>query len=102
MKFLRQVNGLFPDVAFMNVKFFVDSPDQVVSEYEVHCSASSTKRHYHQLFFGTLAAEGGTIKLLREAINIISAPQTILPNGLSDVAVHKIASLRWTVCMRIS
>src|SRR5258708_13934111 len=87
LKFLRQINGLFPDVAFMNVKFFVDSPDQVVSEYEVHCSASSTKRHYHQLFFGRLVAESGRIKLLREAINIISAAQTILPNGLSDVAV---------------
>jgi len=93
LKFLRQINELFPDVAFMNVKFFVDSPDQVVSEYEVHCSASSTKRHYHQLFFGRLMAEGGRIKLLREAINIISAAQTILPNGLSDVAVQRSASL---------
>src|SRR5258708_33310107 len=91
LKFLRQINGLFPDVAFMNVKFFVDSPDQVVSEYEVHCSASSTKRHYHQLFFGRLLAESGRIKLLREAINIISAAQTILPNGLSDVAVARSA-----------
>jgi hypothetical protein len=50
LKFLRQINGLFPDVAFMNVQFFVDSRDQAVSEYEVHCSAPSTKRHYHQLF----------------------------------------------------
>jgi uncharacterized protein len=93
LKFLRQINGLFPDVAFMNVQFFVDSQDQVVSEYEVHCSAPLTKRHYHQLFFGRLVAEGGKIKLLREAINIISAAQTILPNGLSDVAVQKSASL---------
>ena len=93
LKFLRQINGLFPDVAFMNVQFFVDLRDQVVSEYEVHCSAPSTKRHYHQLFFGRLVAEGGKIKLLREAINIISAAQTILPNGLSDVAVQKSASL---------
>ena len=93
LKFLRQINGLFPDVAFMNVQFFVDSRDQVVSEYEVHCSAPSTKRQYHQLFFGRLVAEGGRIKLLREAVNIISAAQTILPNGLSDVAVQKSASL---------
>ena len=35
--FLRQINALFPDVAFMNVQFFMESPDQVVSEYEVHC-----------------------------------------------------------------
>jgi hypothetical protein len=93
LKFLRQINGLFPDVAFMNVQFFVDSRNQVVSEYEVHCSAPSTKRHYHQLFFGRLVAEGGKIKLLREAINIISAAQTILPNGLSDVAAQKSPSL---------
>jgi hypothetical protein len=93
LKFLRQINGLFPDVAFTNVQFFVESREQVVSEYEVHCSAPSTKKHYHQLFFGRLVAEGGRIKLLREAINIISAAQTILPNGLSDVAVQKSASL---------
>lgn len=48
--FLRQINALFPDVAFMNVQFFMESPDQVVSEYEVHCSAPSTQRQYHQLF----------------------------------------------------
>src|SRR5712692_3708487 len=93
LTFLRQINTFFPDVAFMNVQVFVDSPDQVVSEYEVHCSAPSTKRQYHQLFFGRLVAEGGKIKLLREALNIISAAQTILPNGLSDVAVQKSASL---------
>src|SRR5260370_11165776 len=93
LMFLRQINVIFPDVAFMNLKVFVDSPDQVVSEYEVHCSAPSTKRHYNQLFFGRLVAEGGKIKLLREAINIISAARTILPNGLSDVALQKSASL---------
>jgi hypothetical protein len=93
LQFLRQINTLFPDVAFANVQVFVDSPDQVVSEYEVHCSAPSTKRQYHQLFFGRLVAEGGKIKLLREALNIISAAQTILPNGLVDVAVQRSASL---------
>jgi hypothetical protein len=93
MRFLRQINELFPDVAFMNAQIFMETPDQVVSEYEVHCSAPSTKRHYHQLFFGRLVADQGKIKLLREALNIISAAQTILPNGLSDVAVQKSASL---------
>jgi uncharacterized protein len=93
LNFLRQINALFPDVAFVNVQVFMSSADQVVSEYEVHCSAPSTQRQYHQLFFGRLVAEGGKIKLLREALNIISAAQTILPNGLSDVAVQKSASL---------
>jgi len=32
LKFLRQINTLFPDVAFVNAKVFMDSPDQVVSE----------------------------------------------------------------------
>lgn len=93
LKFLRQINTLFPDVAFVNAKVFMDSPDQVISEYEVHCSAPLTQRQYHQLFFGRLVAEGGKIKLLREALNIIRAAQTILPNGLSDVAAQKSASL---------
>ena len=64
-----------------------------LAEYEVHCSAPSTKRQYHQLFFGRLVAEGGKIKLLREALNIISAAQTILPNGLVDVEAQMSASL---------
>ena len=93
MKFLTQINEFFPDVAFMNAQIFMETPDQVVGEYEVHCSAPSTKRHYHQLFFGRLVAEHGKIKLLREALNLISVAQTILPNGLSDVAVQKSASL---------
>jgi hypothetical protein len=93
LKFLRQINGLFPDVAFMNVQFFVDSRDQAVSEYEVHCSAPIDEKALSPMFFGRLVAEGGKIKLLREAINIISPAQTILPNGLSDVAVQKSASL---------
>jgi hypothetical protein len=42
LKFLTQINGLFPDVAFINLQIFMNSPDQVVSEYEVHCSAPST------------------------------------------------------------
>jgi hypothetical protein len=93
LKFLRQINVLFPDVAFINVQLFMESPDQVVGEYEVHCSAPSTQRQYHQLFFGRLVAEGGKIKLLREALNIMSAARTILPNGLGDVAVQRSASL---------
>jgi hypothetical protein len=88
LTFLKQINKLFPDVAFMNVQVFVDLPNQVVSEYEVHCSAPSTERQYHQLFFGRLVANEGKITLLREALNVISAAQTILPNGLSDVAVQ--------------
>lgn len=94
LDFLRQINTLFPDVAFVNVQVFMEDLSQVVSEYEVHCSAPSTQRQYHQLFFGRLVAEGGKIKLLREALNIISAAQTILPNGLSDVAAQRSASLK--------
>ena len=92
LDFLKQINALFPDVAFVNVQVFMEAPGQVVSEYEVHCSAPSTQRQYHQLFFGRLVAEGGKIKLLREALNVISAAQTILPNGLADVAAQRSAS----------
>src|SRR6266851_8314588 len=64
LAFLRQINTLFPDAAFTSLQVFVDTPDQVVSEYEIHCSAPATKRHYHQLFFGRLMASGGQITLL--------------------------------------
>jgi ketosteroid isomerase-like protein len=88
LAFLKQINTLFPDLAFMNVQVFVDLPNQVVSEYEVHCSAPSTQRQYHQLFFGRVVAKDGKITLLREALNVLTAAQTILPNGLGDVAVQ--------------
>src|SRR5258708_10127632 len=72
LTFLRQINTLFPDVAFTNLQVFVDTPDQVVSEYEVHCSAPATKRLYPQLFFSRLVASGGKITLLRAPMNVIS------------------------------
>jgi ketosteroid isomerase-like protein len=93
LAFLKQINSLFPEVAFSNTQFFMESPDQVVAEYEVHSAAPATGRRYDQLFFGRLVAANGKITLLREALNNIVAARTILPNGLGDVTPQLSASI---------
>lgn len=59
-----------PDFKFINIKLFIETPDQVFAEYEVDCLFNG--KPYHQLYMGRLVAEQGKIKLLREAMNLYS------------------------------
>jgi ketosteroid isomerase-like protein len=63
--------GLFkmaPDFKFINIKYYIETPDQVFAEYEVDCLFNG--KPYKQLYMGRLVAEKGKIKLLREALNL--------------------------------
>ncbi len=57
-----------PDFRFINIKFYIETPDQVFAEYEVDCLFNG--KPYKQLYMGRLVAENGKIKLLREAMNL--------------------------------
>jgi hypothetical protein len=59
-----------PDFEFINVKFYIETPEQVFAEYEVDCLFNG--KPYTQLYMGRLVAEQGKIKLLREAMNLYS------------------------------
>lgn len=57
-----------PDFKFINIKYYIETPDQVFAEYEVDCLFNG--KSYKQLYMGRLVAEKGKIKLLREAMNL--------------------------------
>jgi hypothetical protein len=67
----NMIAGIFkmaPDFRFINIKYYIETPDQVFAEYEVDCLWNG--KPYKQLYMGRLVAENGKIKLLREAMNL--------------------------------
>ena len=59
-----------PEFKFINIKFYIETPDQVFAEYEVDCMWNG--KPYKQMYMGRLVAENGKIKLVREGMNIYS------------------------------
>jgi len=57
-----------PEFRFINIKYYIETPDQVFAEYEVDCMFNG--KPYKQMYMGRLVAEEGKIKLLREALNL--------------------------------
>ncbi|MGF6770589.1 ketosteroid isomerase-like protein [Paraburkholderia sp. GAS199] len=77
---------LVPDWEFRDTVVHIDTPDKVFAEYKVDAFAVATQRPFRQHFFGYLLAENGQIKVLREALNIVSTARSFSPNGLADLA----------------
>src|SRR5258706_7433660 len=84
---LRQLNNLYPDVAFApsDTKVLIETPDKTFAEYVTHMTAAATGRLLHQLFTGYLVAEAGEIKLLRESFNPLAMAQAQLPTGAAAI-----------------
>ena len=61
---------LAPDFRFINIKFYIETPEQVFAEYEVDCLWNG--KQYKQMYMGRLVAENGKIKLIREGMNMYS------------------------------
>ena len=57
-----------PEFRFINIKYYIETPDQVFAEYEVDCMFNG--KPYKQMYMGRLVAEKGKIKLIREAMNL--------------------------------
>jgi hypothetical protein len=73
--------GLFkmaPEFRFINIKYYIETPDQVFGEYEVDCLFNG--KPYQQLYMGRLVAEKGKIKLLREAMNLYPVMKSFQSN----------------------
>ena len=70
-KIKNMIAGLLkmaPDFKFINIKFYIETPDQVFAEYEVDCLWNG--KPYKQMYMGRLVAENGKIKLIREGMNM--------------------------------
>jgi hypothetical protein len=82
--FFRFVRDVYPDMDRGNVNVMIDTPDQVLAEYEFTAKSSKTGRTIHELFFGRLISENGKIKLLRESVNLVELALGVFPDGLAD------------------
>lgn len=77
------VTGLLakvPDFAFKDIRVWIDTPDRTFAEYAVDAEVVASGKPYRQTYAGMLIAEGGKIKLLREALNTAAAAEAFRPS----------------------
>jgi hypothetical protein len=89
VKFLTFLHQMYPGFAFVQVAIPIQTPTQALGEYHINHRSAFSGKLVHQQFFGHLVAEGGKIKLLREALNVIAAADGIFPNGMADVMAQR-------------
>jgi uncharacterized protein len=82
-------NTLYPNFSFEDVQVHLSTPEQVFAEYHINHRSGISGKQVQQQFFGHLQAEGGKIKRLREAIDVVVAADAIYPNGLADVLAKR-------------
>jgi hypothetical protein len=80
---------LYPGFVFENVTIHLSTPEQVFAEYHINHRSGISGIEVRQQFFGHLEAEGGKIRRLREAIDVVVAAEAIFPNGLADVLAKR-------------
>jgi hypothetical protein len=80
---------MYPGFKFVDVKIYIDTPDQAFGEYTIHQKSGISGRLVHQRFFGHCTVANGTIVLLREALNVLAAADGMFPNGIADVIKKK-------------
>jgi uncharacterized protein len=83
---------MYPGFTFIDVKIYIDTPDQAFGEYTIHQKSGISGRDVYQRFFGHCKAANGKIVLLREALNVIAAADGIFPGGLADVLQKRTAA----------
>jgi len=80
---------MYPNFKFIDVKIYIDTPDQAFGEYTIHQKSGISGKDVHQRFFGHCVAADGRIVLLREALNVLAAADGMFPNGIADVINRK-------------
>jgi hypothetical protein len=91
--FLTFLHGsLYPGFAFQAVKVHLHTADQAFAEYHINHRSGISGKDVQQQFFGHLEAEGGQIRRLREAIDVVVAADAIYPNGLADVLAKRVTA----------
>jgi hypothetical protein len=80
---------MYPNFKFIDVKIYIDTPDQAFGEYTIHQKSGISGKDVHQRFFGHCVVSNGKIVLLREALNVLAAAGAMFPNGIADVINKK-------------
>jgi uncharacterized protein len=76
---------MYPGFKFIDVKIYIDTPDQAFGEYTIHQKSGISGKDVHQRFFGHCTVANGKIVLLREALNVLAAADGMFPGGIADV-----------------
>jgi ketosteroid isomerase-like protein len=82
--FISSLLSKVPDFKFGNVRFLIDTPDQVFAEYSVEALVPTTGRIYRQMYAGRLVAHEGKIQLLRESLDTVAAAKAFAPADSVD------------------
>ena len=80
---------MYPGFKFIDVKIYIDTPDQAFGEYTIHQKSGISGKEIHQRFFGHCTVADGKIVLLREALNVIAAADAMFPGGIADFVNRK-------------
>jgi hypothetical protein len=80
---------MYPNFKFVDVKIYIDTPEQAFGEYTIHQKSGISGKHVHQRFFGHCVAANDKIVLLREALNVLAAADGMFSNGIADVLNKK-------------
>ena len=80
---------MYPSFKFIDVKIYIDTPDQAFGEYTIHQKSGISGKEIHQRFFGHCTVANGKIVLLREALNVIAAADAMFPGGIADFVNRK-------------
>ncbi len=80
---------MYPGFKFIDVKIYIDTPDQAFGEYTIHQKSGISGKLVHQRFFGHCVAADGKIVLLREALNVLAAADAMFPGGIADFVGKK-------------
>jgi hypothetical protein len=80
---------MYPGFKFIDVKIYIDTPDQAFGEYTIHQKSGISGKEVDQRFFGHCVVANDKIVLLREALNLLAAANGMFPNGIADV-INKI------------
>jgi ketosteroid isomerase-like protein len=82
--FISSLLSKVPGFKFGNVRFLIDTPDQVFAEYSVEALVPTTGRIYRQMYAGRLVAHEGKIQLLRESLDTVAAAKAFAPADSVD------------------
>src|SRR6202161_1902767 len=80
---------MYPGFKFVDVKIYIDTPDQAFGEYTIHQKSGISGKPVHHGFSGHCTAPNGKIVLLREALNVLAAADGMFPGGAAEAISQK-------------
>src|SRR5271170_3789970 len=83
---------MYPGFKFVDVKIYIDTPDQAFGEYTIHQKSGISGKDVRQRFFGHCTSANGKIVLLREALNVLAAADGMFPGGVADIVEKRAAA----------